>query len=229
MTGRIIPIHGDPHERIIALLPWFVSGRLDPAERAEVEAHLTSCPGCRAEERMERRLEAEVSALPLDVEHGWARMRARLAEPTPARRIGVGPRLAAAARRGDQSLRRSRAWLIGSVTLQAALMLMMLAVIWPAARPASPVASAYHALSAGPTSPANGSAAGNVLLMFRPETPERALRAALAAGQARLVDGPTAAGAYVVQVPAERRAVILAALRGRAEVTLAQPIDPGKP
>jgi hypothetical protein len=229
MTGRIIPIHGDPHDRIIALLPWFISGRLDPAERAEVEAHLTCCPGCRAEERMERRLEAEVAALPLDVEHGWARMRARLTEaagapPPSAPRVGLGPRLAAVARRSDRGLRRSRAWLIGSVALQAAVMVIMLAVVWPGARPAAPIVATYHALSAAPA----GTSA-NLLIMFRPETPERDLRAALVASQARLVDGPTAAGAYLAHVPGDRRAAALAALRGLPAVAMAQALDPGTP
>jgi hypothetical protein len=224
MTGHTIPIHGDPHDRIIALLPWFISGRLDPAEREEVESHLSLCPGCRAEERMERRLEAEVTALPLDVEQGWARMRARLEEPTAPRRLGVAQRLASVARRGDRGLRRSRAWLIGSVALQAAVMLLMIAVIWPPARPAAPIAASYHALSAAPAAPS-----ANLLIMFRPETPERDLRAALGASQARLVDGPTAAGAYMAHVPGDRQAAALTALRARPEVALAQPIDPGSP
>src|SRR5579871_5427395 len=78
MTGRIIPLRGQPHERIQALLPWFVTERLDPSERAEVEAHLAGCQDCRMEERLERRLNAEVAAMPMDIEQSWARMRARL-------------------------------------------------------------------------------------------------------------------------------------------------------
>jgi superfamily II RNA helicase len=61
--------------------------------------------------------------------------------------------------------------------------------------------------------------------MFRPDTTERDLRAALVADQARLVDGPTAAGAYVLSVPGARRAAILTALRRRSGVVMAEPID----
>ena len=42
---------------------------------------------------------------------------------------------------------------------------------------------------------------------------------------ARLVDGPTQADAYVLQIPAARRELALATLRARHEIVLAQPID----
>src|SRR5271170_3452965 len=82
MTGHIIPLRGDPHQRIQSLLPWFVTNRLDADERAEVAAHLDACQDCRAEERLERRLAAEVAAMPMDVEQSWARLRARLERPS---------------------------------------------------------------------------------------------------------------------------------------------------
>jgi hypothetical protein len=224
MTGRIIPLPGDPHERIIGLLPWFVTGRLDATERAEVEAHLGVCPDCRAEERLERRLEAEVAALPLDVEQAWARIGARLGTERPAARgPKVGARMAATSPRQGRGTRPGRAWLIGSVVAQAAIMLLMLGVIWPTARPRSEAPAQYHALGAAPA------AAGNLVVMFRPDTAERDMRGALAAAGARLADGPTAAGAYVLRVPPDQRAASLEILRRRAEVTLAQPIDPGGP
>src|SRR5262249_30026081 len=79
----------------------------------------------------------------------------------------------------------------------------------------------YHALSAkaAPTH-------GNVVVVFRPETTEANLRVALAASHARVVDRPAEAGGYVRATPAAERSQALALLRGRADVTLAQPIDP---
>src|SRR5262249_8964281 len=79
----------------------------------------------------------------------------------------------------------------------------------------------YHALSAK-TAPTRG----NMVVGVRPDTPEANLRAALTASHARVVDGPTEVGGYVLAAPAAERAQALATLRGRAEVTLAQPIDP---
>ena len=223
MTGHIIPLRGDPHQRIQSLLPWFVTERLDTAERIEVEAHLSTCPECRAEERLERRLAAEVAAMPMDVEQSWARLRARLERPPvmPAARLG---RLAAAWRDLGRSLRGGPPWMGWAMAAQALVMVLLLGVVWPRQGPAGARADhapAYHALSAAPSP-----RPGNVVVMFRPDTSERDLRSALVADQARLVDGPTAAGAYVLSVPAARRGAVLAALRQRPGVAMAEPIDP---
>jgi hypothetical protein len=78
----------------------------------------------------------------------------------------------------------------------------------------------YLALGAAP-----GATAGNVVIIFRPDTLESTLREALNASDARVVDGPTPAGAYVLHVPDAERPAALAELRRRAEVTLAEPID----
>jgi hypothetical protein len=66
-----------------------------------------------------------------------------------------------------------------------------------------------------------------VVVIFRPDARESAMRQALVAADAHLIDGPTAADAYVLHVPAAERARALAALRARHEVVLAQPLDPG--
>ena len=230
MTGHIIPLRGDPHQRIQSLLPWFVTDRLDAAERAEVEAHLSGCPDCRAEERLERRLADEVAAMPMDIEQSWARLRARLEHPSanPSPRSGGG--FAAAWRGLGRSLQRRPPWMGWAMAAQAAVMILLVGVVWP--RPgASPgpasgadarnQAPAYHALGAA-ASPRTG----NVVVMFRPDISERDLRAALLENQARLTDGPTAAGAYVLSVPGARRAEILTTLRRRPGVVTAEPIDP---
>jgi hypothetical protein len=62
-------------------------------------------------------------------------------------------------------------------------------------------------------------------LLFRPDASEGAMRQALSASDARLVDGPTPAGAYLVQVPAAERQRALALFRLRPDVISAQPVD----
>src|SRR6185312_13739208 len=84
--ARIIRLHDDEsHWELQRLLPWYVTGRLDPAEQARVEAHLAGCEECQEEVRFERTLAKTVKDLPLDAEVGWRRLERRLkAEPQQA-------------------------------------------------------------------------------------------------------------------------------------------------
>jgi len=195
----------DEHRELRELLPWYVTRQLEAADAARIEAHLDLCAECQAEVRFEKRLEAEVSRLPLEVEAGWARMRRRV----ETEQIGglprwlrlPGPRLG---------------W-----GLAAVLMLALGALLAPSLRPAS-TADGYHALGAAPTAEP-----GNLVVIFRPDATEASMREALRASGARLVDGPTPADAYVLRVPQDRRDRALASLRARREIVLAQPVDSG--
>jgi hypothetical protein len=77
--------------------------------------------------------------------------------------------------------------------------------------------AAYHALGAARPQ-------GNVVVVFRPDTPERELRRIVQSSGARVVDGPTVTDAYVLDVPAAEAPRALARLRGERAVTLAQPL-----
>jgi anti-sigma factor RsiW len=203
----IIRLHGDPHKQTQTLLPWYVSGVLEPEETAKVESHLDACAECRADLEYERALGREIADLPTDVERGWAALRNRLdAEPAKSARWGT-PRL---------MLRRPvpLGWALAAQAASLALIALVALLAIPQNRPA------YRTLGA----PA-GAAAGNVVVMFRPTTTEAQLHAALSANAARLVDGPTSADAYVLHVPQSRRAAALKQLRADPQVALAEPID----
>lgn len=205
MTARReSPSVTDAHHELRELLPWYVTGQLDEADAARVEAHLEDCAECQAEIRFEERLESEVARLPLEVEAGWARMRRRVEGDRSEHRLAHG-------------LRTRAPWLGWGVA--AVLMLGLGVMLAPSLRPA-PAADAYHALGAAPAAEP-----GNVVVIFRPDTTEKALREALKASGARLVDGPTPADAYVLHVPATQREAALANLRARPEIVLAQPVD----
>ncbi len=225
MSGLIIPLHDDDHLEARSLLPWYLTGRLDGAEGALVEAHLAACAECRADLAFDRRLAAEVAALPIDVEQGWTRLRGKLAASAPRRPRGAS--LVGRPRKDWRGAWRgvARGWrgapqLAWAVAAQAALLLLIVGAL------ALPRGGhdRYRTLGA-----ARAAASGNALVMFRPDTPERDLRAALQASHARLVDGPTAAGAYVIAAPPAGRAAALAKLRARADIVMAEPIDAGGP
>jgi len=206
--SRIILLHDDDHQAVYKLLPWYITGTLDAAERATVDAHLAGCLECRAELTREQALGAAVKSLP-DADRGWDALRARLETPAPP---AVRPRT------GQSWSWRSMprgAKVAAFAAAQAAVILLTVT----ATPRAAPVAE-YRTLSNAPTA-----APGNVLVMFRPVARERDMRHALDQAGARLVDGPTSSDGYVLQVAPGERASALAKLRADDTVLLAEPID----
>ena len=204
--ASIVRLHDSEHREFQELLPWYVTGQLEPGEHARVAAHADTCPECRAEVRLQNRLQAEIARLPLEVAEGWAQMKRRLEAEGRARPV-------AHVARAPQSGRRWLGWGIA-----ASLTVVVGGSFVPNA--ASEKAT-YHTLSAKPVAQP-----GNLVVIFRPETTERAIRDTLNASQARLVDGPTEAGAYVLRAPAATRDAVVATLRSNRNVVMAEPIDP---
>lgn len=226
MMGRIIRLHGDRHQDIQTLLPWYVTGQLEPGEHAEVAAHLGACRECQAELRFERRLDAEIADLPVDVEQSWALLQRRIELHPRGRRRTIRSALAAARRELGRRWRNREPWL-GWAVGAPALMILTVGLFTPAVTSlvtAQVTPRTYHALGAAPAA-----APGNILVIFRPDIQERDLRHILQASHVRLVDGPTAADAYVLRAPAAERAATVASLRGRPEVVLAEPLDSAGP
>lgn len=206
--GHIIQLHDDPHGAAQSLLPWYVNGTLDPAEAELVEAHLAACADCRADLAAERALGGQVAAMSMDVEHGWAVMRERM-EAAPQRRALSPVRF----------LRRPVAigWVVAGQLAAAALIVALVLPGHPAQTGAP-----YHALGSAPVAEP-----GNLVIQFTPDTSERAMRAAFMRADSRVVDGPTASGAYVLRVDAGKRAAALKQLRATPGIVLAEPIDRG--
>lgn len=198
-------LHFDPeaHARVQSLLPWYVNGRLEDAERAAVDHHLAACPRCRADLVAERRLHTTLAA----------------AAPTPPA-PPAGSRLARALERlAPAALPVRWRWVLG---LQSALLLAALAVaavLWQHAR--DDALAPYRAM--GPT-PA--SAAANVVVMFKPEATEAQIRQALARCGARFAGGPTTTRAYLLALPAADAAA-LERLRSQPGVAMAESLATG--
>lgn len=206
--GKVIRLPHDSHRETQLLLPWYAAGRLDAADRARVEAHLSGCARCRSELASEHRLSAEVAGLPVDADIGWAAMLRRIddADDEASRpRRSVGGVLAAGA-----------PWVGWAAAVCVTVVLAGQALIRSPSAPAT-----YHTLSAAaPAAPA-----GDVIVVFRPDATEAAISRVLSASHARIVDGPTGADAYVLRVPAAERDAAVARLQAQKSVEMAEPID----
>jgi anti-sigma factor RsiW len=198
----------DPHEQAQLSLPWLLSGTLEGEELAQVEAHVNSCPLCQADLAWERTLRGagEAPAPALDVEAALQRLAPRL-DQRPARPGFLG-RWKAAVAANDM------AWLRPVAAFQLAVIAVLGLLL------AQPRDTAdYRTLG----TPAHAQA--SLVVVFDPGTPERELRRILQDSGARVVDGPTVTGAYVLDVPPAGTQRALQKLRGEPAVTLAQPLS----
>jgi hypothetical protein len=222
MNGRILQFEGRRHDEAMRMLPWLVTDRLDDSERDWLEPHVAGCADCRnelaalREMRMACQGEAR-SASPsgdedaADVDRGWRRMRARLQPPVsafdPARR-----------QRSPPSRRHPR-WQRWVLAAQAAVIAVLAVFLWRGPAPAQ-----YRTLGAAPAA-----SAGNLVIVFDPRLDESHLRSLLLASQARIVDGPNDAGAYVLAVPGARLPMVQDALRAAPGVTLVATLGQDQP
>jgi anti-sigma factor RsiW len=231
MSGQILRLEPDPHVAVQRLLPWYLTGRLETAEHDVVETHLAQCPECRAELETERQWQLlhPGHGAQVDVEEGWARMRARLAGELPAASTPTP--------RPRPVLPRRRGWLPPgwraapqrsappSARLWAAPALLSLALVGAIGftlRPAMPVGD-FHGLSA----PAEAGATAAV--RFKPDATAEQISRSLKDSGARVVDGPIEGDAYVVRLPREHYAAALDKLRKEPGVALVAALESASP
>ena len=208
--AKILRFRGDHHTQTQNNLPWYVTGQLDERERALVEEHLATCACCREDLESERVLARDVVNLPLSADAGWAELRRRMNSSPRAQRLQQRPI------RSSRFLPRGGrfGWLLAA---QAVILAAFAYTLVPARDDAI-----YHTLG----SPAEGEVA-NVIVIFRPDVTEAELRGTLSGHGARIVDGPTASGAFALRVPDDRRDAIVGKLQQDQAIALAQPIDGG--
>jgi hypothetical protein len=205
-VGDLLHLH-DAHGQAQMLLPWRVNGTLEPGEAAVFEAHLAECDECREDLAANLALRRLYAGIPV--------------EPEPARPALLGVLGAGRASPAGSSLtflKRGMAsgWgRVAQAAVAAAAAVALVLVVAPSQRD-----DGYRLLGSE-----SAEAPGNAIVLFSPDTAERDLRSALEGVGARLVDGPTASGAYVVHVPEDGRTVALARLRQLPHVILAEPVD----
>lgn len=207
----IVKLRGSPHDLTQELLPWYIKGTLPAEKMAEIDAHLADCSACRRDLEAERRLASAIVELPLESERAWSVIEASLDRRPQSG--SVPQRIALLGRRVPV------AWVLAS-SLAAASAATILVMALPYRQPAN---QTYVALGSPPTS-----RAGNAVVMFTPGATEQELRTLLRGAGARLVNGPTASGAYVVEIAPNSLETALAGLNKSPSIALAQPIDIGK-
>lgn len=214
MSGRIVKLDTLTHQAVQELLPWFVMNTLDADEMALVQEHLRTCTQCQSDADWQHKLRAAAPqsvAIP-DVGHALARLRPRLEAPQrqPERHA-----LSAFLLRLS---RTSAPWMRWAVLGQAVMIVILTTILLV---PPEDGIAPYRGLGTP------GSATGNIVVMFNPETTERELRQILQESGARVVDGPTVADAYVLSVPSTQKKRAIGILRSKRAVALAEPLDSG--
>ncbi|MGH8041371.1 MAG: zf-HC2 domain-containing protein [Rudaea sp.] len=217
MTVRIVNLESPAHQNAQDLLPWFVMGTLEEDERRRVDEHVRACPACQRDVQWHRNLHA-ADAEPVagyDVDRAFAAISARLRKPQAV----------AWPRRYWRVLHyRWRApppWAGWALAVQAVLVLGLAgALLSRSSKFTADRLPAYHAL--GQTEAANA----RLVVVFAPQTSEADMRRILLANSARIVDGPTAADAYILAVAPERIDQTMQKLRAEPSVLLIQSLQP---
>jgi Putative zinc-finger len=208
---RLFRFDDPEHREVSQLLPWLVNGTLGAVEHAEVERHLAECVACRHEVdnlRVLRASIAEDDGDPLPTQ-ALGRINSRLEEmewtPAPSRIL----------RRIAIQWTHTRPWLRGAVMAQAAVLALLIVVLV-----AQPAPQYYRTLGA---SPVRASVNAELVVVFNAALPEQEVRSLLLRLHARIVDGPTPAGAYTLQVAQGEQQLALAVLRREGSVIFAEP------
>jgi anti-sigma factor RsiW len=201
VKARVFRLHGDEHEAVQSLLPWYVNGTLDAAELERVRDHVRECAQCQADVAWQERFcsAGQVTSEPVaahQADRGWNALARQIAAETPRRPASAAPAWLGA-----------RWWPV-AFAAQSAL-LAALAIVWIVTPPRE---EPYHALGAAPVA-----TSANVLVVFRPTATEADIRRALRSSRAQLVAGPTVTDAYLLRVD-PLTAGALATLRAQGPV-----------
>jgi len=234
------------HHEAQQVLPWLANGTLAGTELERVQAHLQGCAQCRADLAGLHTLRAAAVSEPApdcDMEGALARLLPQLDAPASAQPAAVPPMEPPVVQPGARWTTPSTAqsttesatplppapgwrarlaandarWLRVAVGLQCCAIAVLAVLL---ARPSDGTdahTDAYHVLGAA------AAAQSQLIVMFKPDTPERELRRIVLDSGARIVGGPTATGAWVLGT-GQAPAAVAGRLRGQAAVTLAEPL-----
>lgn len=223
MSGRVLRFEGSAHTEAQRLLPWFVNGTLKDEELALIERHLGECADCRREADGLRQLQAAFTdtAPSVGATPSFLRLRRRIEASRVRRPL---PRL--------ESIRRTWAstlpWMRWAVASQFAAIVVLGGLLLVDDRLVDDRAATYRTLGDAAVSGQGAASASQdkLVVVFDPQISEAQMRRLLRASGARIVDGPTDTGAYVLVVPARRAVTVREALQAAPGVTLVERLTP---
>jgi len=213
VKADVLPIDGAEHQAVQLLLPWRGNAMLSASEAARVDAHVAECPRCQADLAGQARWRQAAPDAGLDelapVDQRWAGLRRQIVAD------GAAPQSAREARHRAVP----RGWSFALAAQAGLLAAFVLVAAWPAL--SARFEPSYRGLGAAPVS-----AAANAIVVFRPDATEAQIRAALRAGDARLVGGPTVTDAYLLHLRTTDQTT-LATLRGQPGVLRIESLEAG--
>ena len=205
---RLFRFDDPEHREANELLPWLVNGTLSGVERSRVERHVAECVACSQEVDSLRVVQSVVvhdDEADRQATQALARIKARLQRLEP--------------KHGTKSIasqwRETSPWVRYAMVGQ-----LFLVVVLAAALLHQPAPQYYRMLGAVPKS--SGPESGLVVVFSEPVS-QQDVRDLLLRLHARIVDGPSPAGAYTLQVPRDDQAAALAVLRHTSWVVFAEP------
>jgi anti-sigma factor RsiW len=187
MSGRVVRFDAAAHKVADVLLPWFVNGTLEGEELVFVQRHLEECVRCRQEVEWLRELRAACiagEAMP-GASAAFRNLRRELDEPTKGRDSLARLR---------RSWSRVRLWSRWTIAVQFAVIIGLGTLLLSG----TDGPAVYRTLAART---AGAPATGSLVVVFDPAITEAEVRRILRDARARIVDGPTQANAYVLEVP----------------------------
>ena len=197
IEGQVLRLDAT-HRVVDVLLPWFVNGTLESEERELVERHLADCKVCSREVEWLRELHSAcaVAAGP-GGSPGVSHLHQRLMDAPTAVQMAA--------------CQRVRPWSGALIAAQLAVILVLGALVVGSDEPRAP----YRTLSAAASS-------ASLVVVFDPAATESDFRRSLRAAGARIVDGPTQANAYLLDVPPDTREHAIRTLKADRRVVLVE-------
>ncbi len=216
----------NPHREAQEALPWLANGSLAGSELERVQAHLKGCAACRADLAALHTLRAAgTGAAPdCDPDAALARLLPQLdalppqqpAAPAPTPVPASAPASTLPGWRTRLAANDGR-WLRLAVGAQCGVIAVLAGLLVRPSGGTEAQAGDYRVLGA------TAASQSRLIVMFKPDTPERELRRLVLENGARIAGGPTATGAWVLATEQAADAVA-GRLRGQAAVTLAEPL-----